>query len=212
MKRKKLKVKGVTGMPLFFTRLRGRLDGRRGAVMLAEDGWHGHYLEEKGACLTAFIHNLYTSLEAEVAPLYAESARLVVEYRDVQDKLAKPDDKPAEPTASVQARSAGRISAARGSLDARRLEIELRLAAIDVELAHAVNETAEKQEEAMSLTQKRMNAYLHGAALAARTTRDRTEMDIPHIPAEKEFRTRHNFGDELRRGVLESVCKGAMQV
>lgn len=208
MRKQKLKIKGVTGMPLIFTRLRGRLDGRKGAVALGEDGgWRGHYLEEKEACCAAFIHSLYTGLEADAAPLYEESARLVVEYRDIQDKLARPDGVPAGPTVSVQARSAGRISAARGGLEARRLAIELRLAAIDETLSHAVNEAAEKQEEAMALTGKRMEAYLHGAALSARATQAQTKVDIPRIPAEEEFCGRHSAGDELRRSVLESVWK-----
>lgn len=207
-KQRRLKIPGITGMPLIFTRLRGRLDGRKGAVALDEDGWRGHYLEEKGACCTAFIHSLYAGLEKDAAPLYAESARLVVEYRDVQDKLARPDELPAGPTASVQARSAGRISAARGSLEARRLEIELRLAAIEETLSHAVNEAAEKQAEAEALTGKRMEAYLHGAALSARAAQAQIEVDIPSIPAEEEFRGRHSSGDGLRQGVLENVWKG----
>lgn len=211
-KQQQLKIPGITGMPLIFTRLRGRLDGRKGAVALSEDGWRGHYLEEKETCCTAFVHSLYTGLETDTAPLYEESARLVVEYRDIQDKLARPDEMPVGPTASVQARSAGRISAARGSLEARRLAIELRLAAIDEILSHAVNEAAVKQEEAMALTGKRMEAYLHGAALSTRAPQTRTKVDIPRIPAEGEFRSRHSSGDELRRSVLESVWKGEMPV
>lgn len=210
MKKKKLKIKGITGMPLIFTRLRGRLDGRKGAVVLGEDGWHGHYLEEKETCCAAFVHSLYTGLETDTAPLYEESARLVVEYRDIQDKLARPDESPAGPTASMLARSAGRISAARSGLNARRLEIELRLAAIDEALSHAVNETAEKHEEAVALTGKRMEAYLYGAALSARATQTRTKVDIPWIPAEKEFRDRHDSGDKHRRSVLQNIWKGEL--
>lgn len=205
MRKQKLKIKGITGMPLIFTRLRGRLDGKKGAVVLSEDGWRGHYLEEKKTCCDAFIYSLYTGLESDAAPLYEESARLVVEYYDIQDKLARPDEMPAGPTASVLARSAGRISAARGSLDARRLEIELRLAAIDETLSHGVNEAAEKHEEAVALTGKRMEAYLHGAALSTGTTQARTRVDIPRIQAEKEFCDRHCSGDKLRRSVLDNV-------
>lgn len=216
MKRKKkqqrLKIPGVTGIPLIFTRLRGRLDDRKGAVTLNEGSWHGHYLEEKEACYAAFIHSLYTGLETDAAPLYEECAKLVVEYRDIQGKLARPDEMPVGPTASVQARSAGRISAARGSLETRRLAIELRLAAIDEILSHAVNEAAVKQEEAMALTGKRIAAYLHGAALSTRAPQTRTKVDIPCIPAEEEFRSRHSSDDELRRSVLKSVWKGEMPV
>ena len=205
---KRARIKGITGTPLSFTRLRGRLDGRKGAVVLREDGWRGHYLEEKEACCAAFIHSLYTGLETDAVPLYEESAKLVVEYRDIQDKLSQPDEVPAGPTASVQARSAERISAARGGLEARRLEIELRLAVIDEILSHMINEAAEKQEEAVALTGKRMEAYLYGAALSARATQARTKVDIPRVPAEEEFRGRHSSSDELRRNVLENVWKG----
>lgn len=210
MKKRKLKIKGITGVPLIFTRLRGRLDGRRGVVIPSEDGWRGHFLEEKEACCSAFVHSLYTGLEVDAAPLYEESTRLVVEYHDIQDKLARPDEMPSGSTASVLARSAGRISAARGNLDARRLEIELRLAAIDETLSHAVNEAAEKHEEAVALTGKRMEAYLHGAALSVKATQAKTKVDIFRIPAEKEFRERHSSGDKLRRSVLENIWKGEM--
>lgn len=205
---KRTRIKGITGTPLIFTRLRGWVDAGKGAVVLSEDGnWRGHYIEEKDNCCVAFVHSLYTGLEADVAPIYQESARLLTEYYDIKGKLAKSDEVPAGSTASVLARSAGRITSSRCSLETRRLEIELRLAVIDEILSHVVNEAAEKYEEALALTRVRLEAYLHGATLSTNPPQAQTKVDITRIPAEKEFCDRHSSGDKLRRNVLENIWK-----
>lgn len=199
---KKLKIKGITGSPLFLTRLRGRLDWKRGAVSQSEDGWRGHYLDEKRACCDAFVRMLQTSLEEKTAALYQESTRLSLEYSSIVEKLSGPEETPTGSTASIQLRSAGRISAARNSLESRRTEISLRLADIEETLIHAAIDVAAQQEEAIALTHKRMDAYLHGASLASGAI-CRNPQTNPLVPVEEIFRTRHHDSDMLRQNILK---------
>lgn len=41
---KRLKIRGITGMPLFIVRFHGRLDGKRNVVAFKDGKWEGHYL------------------------------------------------------------------------------------------------------------------------------------------------------------------------
>lgn len=85
---KRLKIKGITGMPLFLTRFQGYLDGKCGAVVWRDDGWHSHYIENKRAIYDAFVHKLYTNLENQTSALRMESAELVVEHETVKKSSA----------------------------------------------------------------------------------------------------------------------------
>lgn len=42
---KRLKIRGITGMPLFIVRFHGRLDGKRNVVAFKDGKWEGHYHE-----------------------------------------------------------------------------------------------------------------------------------------------------------------------
>lgn len=48
---KRLKIRGITGMPLFIVRFHGRLDGKRNVVAFKDGKWEGHYLQKKEASL-----------------------------------------------------------------------------------------------------------------------------------------------------------------
>ena len=128
---KRLKIKGITGMPLFLTRFQGYLDGKCGAVVWRDDGWHSHYIENKRAIYDAFVHKLYTNLENKTSALRMESAELVVEHETVKKKLSQPEVAAEGVTIAILARNTGRISAEQNRLQARLQEIELRLSAID---------------------------------------------------------------------------------
>lgn len=209
---KRLKIKGITGMPLFLTRFQGYLDGKCGAVVWRDDGWHSHYIENKRAIYDAFVHKLYTNLENQTSALRMESAELVVEHETVKKKLSQPEAAAEGVTIAILARNTGRISAERNRLKARLQEIELRLSAIDEILIHAVSEVAGKHREATALTGQRVQSYLHGASIAAHTTKFNTSIDILHsFEEEKEFESRHSLNETLRRAVMEQSLKEVIE-
>ena len=198
---KRLKIKGITGMPLFLTRFQGYLDGKCGAVVWRDDGWHSHYIENKRAIYDAFVHKLYTNLENQTSALRMESAELVVEHETVKKKLSQPEAAAEGVTIAILARNTGRISAERN-----------RLPAIDETLIHAVSEVAGKHREATALTGQRVQSYLHGASIAAHTTKFNTSIDILHsFEEEKEFESRHSLNETLRRAVMEQSLKEVIE-
>ena len=204
---KKLKIRGITGMPLFFTRLHGRMDGKR-KVVIFDSGWQGHYLEKKEAILQAFLHSAYRDLEEHTAPLHKESAVLTVEYEDVRDQLAEPEEPPTGANSSSMARDRNRKAAGRDRLQARKVEIQTRLAAIEEALIQAVGEAAVTQRQAVALTQRRIQAYLHGASLAAKTVRDTKYPIQSDFDREADYLERHKENDEARRSILAEICGG----
>ena len=60
---KRLKIRGITGMPLFIVRFHGRLDGKRNVVAFKDGKWEGHYLQKKEAIFHSFVHRTYRELE-----------------------------------------------------------------------------------------------------------------------------------------------------
>ena len=75
-----------------------------------------------------------------------------------------------------------------------------------------MNDAAGKQRQAVSLTNKRLEAYLHRASQAAGKVRTPARTEVPLIPAEEEFCARHSFADELRRRLLQHIQKGDVSV
>ena len=75
---KRLKIRGITGMPLFIVRFHGRLDGKRNAVAFKDGKWEGHYLQKKEAIFHSFVHRTYRELEEKTSQLHKESASLAV--------------------------------------------------------------------------------------------------------------------------------------
>ena len=209
MKRyRKLKIKGITGTPLFLTRFQGYFDGKRGAVERFDDGWHSHYIENKRAIYDGFVHQLYAVLESQTSALHQESAELVMEYKAAQEKLSRPDEAPTGATSAIRTRNSGRAAAERSQLQVRQEEIELRLSAIDEAIAHAVSEAASNHREATALTSRRVQAYLHGAALAAHAVNNSTAVDIHHsFEEEKDYISRHSLNEMRRHSVIEEALK-----
>ena len=72
---KRLKIRGITGMPLFIVRFHGRLDGKRNVVAFKDGKWEGHYLQKKEAIFHSFVHRTYRELEEKTSQLHKESVR-----------------------------------------------------------------------------------------------------------------------------------------
>lgn len=210
MRKKKLRIQGVTGSPLWFTRTQGYLDGKRNAAEYTGAEWRGHYIEGKKAACRAFVHKLYRELEENTAPLYAESAQLVAELQFTRERLALPQETPAGNTPSMLARSAGRAAGARSRLQGRQQEIALRLSAIEEEISHAANEAVGAAREASALVTRRVQAYLWGLSRAQHKPTLDTPLDLRHdFPEEEDFRARHQRNDAMRQAALESIRKEA---
>ena len=209
---KKVKIPGITRAPLFFTRMHGYFDGKRGAVQLDEDKWKGQYLENKNAIYNAFTHQVYTALERDTATLHKESAELSVEHEKVREKLREPEKEATGTTASIRARNAARLSAVKPQLRGRQQEILLRLATIDEDIIKAVNEAANVKREASSLTVRRVQAYLHGAALAQHRTQKHTKYEVTDdFEDELEYKERHKLNDMVRKSILAAALKEVTQ-
>ena len=80
---KRLKIRGITGMPLFIVRFHGRLDGKRNVVAFKDGKWEGHYLQKKEAIFHSFVHRTYRELEEKTSQLHKESVSLAVEYHNI---------------------------------------------------------------------------------------------------------------------------------
>lgn len=91
---KRLKIRGITGMPLFIVRFHGRLDGKRNVVAFKDGKWEGHYLQKKEAIFHSFVHRTYRELEEKTSQLHKESVSLAVEYHNILEQLTKPDPIP----------------------------------------------------------------------------------------------------------------------
>lgn len=206
--RGKLKIRGITGTPLFLTRWHGRLDGRRGVVVLNGESWTGHYIEKKLAIYHAFLHATYRDLEAQTASLHKESAALAVEYEYVKDRLAAQDAPISAGTVSGKERGAARQASERSRSDSRKLDIELRLAAIEENVIRAVSEAAAIEREAGALVERRVQAYLHGASLAAKRVQSvRYQVTAP-FENEEYYSSRHKENDDVRKAILTAVNGG----
>ena len=84
---KRLKIRGITGMPLFIVRFHGRLDGKRNVVAFKDGKWEGHYLQKKEAIFHSFVHRTYRELEEKTSQLHKESVSLAVEYHNILEQL-----------------------------------------------------------------------------------------------------------------------------
>ena len=107
---KRLKIRGITGMPLFIVRFHGRLDGKRNVVAFKDGKWEGHYLQKKEAIFHSFVHRTYRELEEKTSQLHKESVSLAVEYHNILEQLTKPDPIPSGGTNSSQARQKARAA------------------------------------------------------------------------------------------------------
>lgn len=204
-KKKKLKIKGITGWPMFITRWHGYLDGKRGAVSLQEGQGTAHFVEHILSIYHAFVHNLYQDLEERTAPLHRESLSLLVECEDVRKRLTQPYVASGD-TPSSRQRNAERWAASTSSCQSRLSGIPVRLAEIEEILIGETNAAAATEREAAAHTSKRIQAYLHGASLAARRALDpvpfKAKMDFD---CEADYLSRHKVNDELRRMALASI-------
>lgn len=206
---KKLKIRGITGMPLFIVRLHGRMDGKRHVVAFVEKRWQGHYLQKKEAIFKAFVHRTYRDLEEKTAALHKESAKLMVEYHNILEQLTVPDPIPGGGSASSKARREASAAAVQPTLRSRKREIELRMAGIEEELLQEVDNAAAIQREAAALTERRIHAYLHGASLADRAVNLPVTYTVTApFDDEQEYGKRHQWNDGVRRGLLESLLNG----
>ncbi|HWP80257.1 MAG TPA: hypothetical protein VN446_06400 [Candidatus Acidoferrum sp.] len=204
---KKLKIKGVTGTPVFLTRWRGYLDAKR-RVVLADGGrWDSNYIQKLQCSCNSYIGGLYRDLEAQTFGPHQRSAELVVEYRDIKERLSTPDPRAAGKTLSMQKRSAARIAAVRPSLRRRLTEVQTALADIEEGIDRAVNEAQVTARAATALTSRKIQAYLHGAALALRKPADTNYAVAPAFDGEADYRHRHTAGDGTRKAVLAKIAK-----
>lgn len=197
-----MKIRGLTGIPYFFTRWRGRLDGKRNIVAFQSGTWCSHYIRKKEAVYVAFLHRTYRQLERQTAALHKESATLAVELQDVILRLKKPDPSVSGTTPSSQARSAARISKIKPQLEERKTLIQMRLASIEEAEIHARSETASIEREAQAMITRRIQAYLHGASLSRKALPSNTQYTPPVPPVafdnEADYNKRHALNDVER--------------
>jgi hypothetical protein len=205
---KRLKIRGITGMPLFIVRFHGRLDGKRNVVAFKDGKWEGHYLQKKEAIFHSFVHRTYRELEEKTSQLHKESASLAVEYYNILKQLTKPDPIPSGGTNSSQARQKARAATIEPTLRDRKRTIELRMAGIEEELNQNIIEAGAIQREAAALTERRIHAYLHGATLAARAVNFPVEYTVPVLLSNEEsYREKHLWNDNVRKSLLKAVLE-----
>lgn len=203
----KAKLKG-DWVPLFFTTLRGIVDGLTGAVTLDADGGHGQHLGCLGANYGAFVHNAYGCLEKNTASLYKKSSELSVEYVNLKEKLSKPDEQPKGATASILARDTARLAKLKPQLQNRTMEIELGLSAIEESINKNVNATASARHEALAKTERRIYAYLLGASMSQHKSRSLIKFAVDDdFDDEADYLKRHNWSDRIRKQILENVLR-----
>ena len=207
MKKKKVKVPGITGRMIFHTKLRGYLDATKGTVKFTEEGWQGYYLGVKTAALRAHIHGVYADLEDRMAPLYLEGARLLTEWGQMQVVSSPRPENEKSPSSAAQVRRERRQAAAKGTQQERLREIEKRLSEIEEEIIHGLSQAAGIQREAIAQTNRRVQAYLYGASRAVHeVTAEEPAVGIPEeFQEEAEFQARHADHDAARRAVLQIV-------
>lgn len=196
-------------IPLWFTKMCGFLDAKGGAVGIDESGGKGQFLERVTASCNVCVHLLYTDLEREAAKMHTESAQLSLEYAGILEELNASDEVPNGVTASMRIRDAKRIAAVKPKLRTRKQEIECRLAVIEEELCGASNEAAAISRQAVSLTARRVHAYLHGACVAMRMAAGESRYEIRYdFDDAQEYNERHAVNDGVRRQILAAALKG----
>ena len=201
---KRLKIRGITGMPLFIVRFHGRLDGKRNVVAFKDGKWEGHYLQKKEAIFHSFVHRTYRELEEKTSQLHKESVSLAVEYHNILEQLTKPDPIPSGGTNSSQARQKARAATIEPTLRDRKRTIKLNMAGIEEDLIQNIVEAGAIQREAAALTERRIHAYLHGATLAARAV----EYTVPVLLSNEEsYREKHLWNDNVRKSLLKAVLE-----
>ena len=193
---KRLKIRGITGMPLFIVRFHGRLDGKRNVVAFKDGKWEGHYLPQKEAIFHSFVHRTYRELEEKTSQLHKESVSLAVEYHNILEQLTKPDPIPSGGTNSSQARQKARAATLDPTLRDRKRTIKLNMAGIEEDLIQNIVEAGAIQREAAALTERRIHAYLHGATLAARAVNFPVEYTVPVL-----------LSDNVRKSLLKAVLE-----
>jgi len=209
MEQKKIRIRGITGTPYFFTGIRGFIDALTKAVIFEDTSWKSHYIGDKTECCSVFVHNLYDSLEKETAASYKESAELAVNYFDALLKLKDPLPQPSGDTASMHERCAERISGIKPALNSRILQIKVSLAGIDETIGHEVNNAHNMKLLAVALTRRRIEAYLHGAAIALHKPEEQ-EFSGPggtEDEEETDYKKRHAANNQTRRDILTGPKK-----
>ena len=205
---KRLKIRGITGMPLFIVRFHGRLDGKRNVVAFKDGKWEGHYLQKKEAIFHSFVHRTYRELEEKTSQLHKESVSLAVEYHNILEQLTKPDPIPSGGTNSSQARQKARAATIEPTLRDRKRTIKLNMAGIEEDLIQNIVEAGAIQREAAALTERRIHAYLHGATLAARAVNFPVEYTVPVLLSNEEsYREKHLWNDNVRKSLLKAVLE-----
>ena len=204
---KKLKIKGITGTPVFLIRWRGYLDAKRRIVTTEGEQWNSNYIQKVLCSCHSFTSGLYRDLEAQTFEQHKHSAELVIEYLELTAYLKAPDAQAGGITRSMQKRSAARIAAVKPNLRKRLAEVQTALADIEEGIGRAVNETGLTKWAAASLTGRKLQAYLHGAALATHRTTDTNFTVTPEFDAEADYRLRHAENDGVRKAILTNIAK-----
>ncbi len=204
---KKLKIKGITGTPVFLTRWRGFIDAKRHAIAAEGGQWNSNYMQKVGCCYNTYIGGLYGDLEAQTFGGHKQSAELAVEYLDITTHLKAPDQQAGGKTASIQKRNAVRISAIKPGLQRRLTEVWTDLADIEEGIGRAVNEAEAIKRAAAAMTQRRIQAYLHGAALALQKPADTHFTAAQTFDPEADYRRRHVENDNTRKAILAKIAK-----
>ncbi|MPM37359.1 hypothetical protein SDC9_83969 [bioreactor metagenome] len=206
---KKLKIKGITGTPVFLTRWRGYLDAKRQIVTTEGERWDSNYIQKVLCSCNSFTSGIYRDLETQTFEQHKQSAELVIEYLGLTAYLKAPEPQAGGMTKSVQKRSAARIATVKPNLRKRLSEVQTALADIEEGIGRAVNETGLTKRAAASLTGRKLQAYLHGAALVLHLPSDTNFTVTPEFDAEADYRLRHADNDGARKAILTKIAKEA---
>lgn len=204
---RKLKIKGITGTPVFLIRWRGYIDAKRKIVTTEGERWDSNYIQKVLCSCNSFTSWIYRDLEAQTFEQHKHSAELVIEYLELTTYLKAPDPQPGGMTRSMQKRSAARIAAVKPNLRKRLAEVQTVLADIEEGIGRAVNETGLIKRSAASLAGRKLQAYLHGAALALHRPADTNFTVMPEFDAEADYRLRHADNDGARGAILAKIAK-----
>jgi len=206
---KKMKIKGITGTPVFWTRWRGYLDAKRRIVTAEGERWDSNYIQKVLCSCNSFIGGIYRDLETQTFEQHKLSAELVIEYLELTAYLKAPEPQAVGMTRSIQKRSAARIAAVKPNLRKRLAEVQTALADIEEGIGRLVNETGLEKRMAVSLTGRKIQAYLHGVSLALHRSADTNFTAVPDFDAEADYRLRHADNDGTRKAILTKIAKEA---
>lgn len=195
-----MRVKGITGWPpLWITKIQGFRDAKRGMILCNDGVWDASYIRKKMSIGRVAINKCFQKLEKKTAKFFGESAVLCIEYNIIGDQLLSSEEMETGRTQGSRARRAAEVPAKKEKCRSRKSAIVLRLTELNESIITARNQTVGKKWEIMALTERRVQAYLHGASLALQ--------QIPTCPVWEETCDYESEFNMCHRATIEACQK-----